>query len=64
LIETGATLFGAEIRNLFLVVDSIFALVLVDFLALDFLAITNAFIVANGRAGLKSSLLLAESLLF
>jgi len=75
LTETGATLFGAEIRNLLLLVDEISALglsTIVDVLALASLSIkfegliilASALTIANGRASLKSNLLLAELLLF
>ena len=69
LIETGATLLGAQIKNLVLVVDGISALVLsflVDFLALAFLAfefeglriLACALDITNGRASLEGGLLL------
>ena len=72
--ETGATRFGAQIKNLVLVVDGISALglsILVDLLALAFLAfefeglliLACTLDIANGRASLEDDLLLAEFLL-
>ena len=74
MIETGATLFWGQIRNLVLIVDDITAhglIFLIDFLALEFLALdledllilVSTLDIANGRASLEGGFLLAKFLL-